>query len=188
MHFTINAPLRQYSFHKMPERQMYRGNRWQLAADYNAWMNERLYAVCASLSDEERKRNRGAFFKSIHSTLNHILWADRNWMTRLAGKSYTPAVSLGADIFADFEHLRAARAALDTEISEWAAALTDEWLDAPYTFASQVLQVTRVQPTWSFVSHMFNHQTHHRGQLTALLSQAGVDYGDTDMLLLPQLA
>ena len=112
---------------------MYRGNRWQLLADYNAWMNERLYAVCGSMSDDERKRNRGAFFKSIHSTLNHILWADRNWMTRLAGKSYSPALSLGTDVFADFDELSAARAALDAEIGDWAGGLTDEQLNAPYT-------------------------------------------------------
>ena len=166
---------------------MYRGNRWQLMADYNAWMNERLYAICASLSDEERKRNRGAFFKSIHSTLNHILWADRIWLTRLGGKSYGAPVAMGSDVFADFDELRAARAALDVEICQWAAALTDESLNAPYNFVSQVLKVTRVQPTWSFVTHMFNHQTHHRGQVTTLLSQAGIDPGVTDVLLMPQL-
>jgi uncharacterized damage-inducible protein DinB len=88
---------------------MYQSNRWQLLADYDAWMNERLYAVRAALRDDDRKRNRGAFFKSIHSTPNHILWADRVWMTRLAGKSYSPAVSLGTDIFAAFDELRAAR-------------------------------------------------------------------------------
>jgi uncharacterized damage-inducible protein DinB len=166
---------------------MYRGSRWQLLADYNAWMNERLYAVCGAMSDDERKLNRGAFFKSIHSTLNHLVWADRNWMTRLAGKSYSPVVSLGTDIFAAFDDLRAARAALDAEITAWATSLTDEQLNAPYTFVSRAGNMTRVQPTWSFVSHMFNHQTHHRGQLTTLLSQAGLSYGDTDVLLMPHL-
>ncbi len=166
---------------------MYGGNRWQLMADYNGWMNERLYAICASLSDEERKRNRGAFFKSIHSTLNHILWADLIWMTRLGGKSYGSPSPLGTDVFADFEDLRRARTSLDADISLWAAALTEERLNAPYTFVSSVLKVTRVQPTWSFVTHMFNHQTHHRGQLTTLLSQAGIDSGVTDVLLMPQL-
>jgi uncharacterized damage-inducible protein DinB len=122
---------------------MYRGNRWQLMADYNAWMNERLYAVCASLPDEERKRNRAAFFKSIHSTLNHLLWADRVWMTRLAGKTYGPLPALGTDVFAEFDELRAARAALDVEISEWAAGLTEDRLDAPYNFVSQVLSTPR---------------------------------------------
>jgi uncharacterized damage-inducible protein DinB len=166
---------------------MYSGNRWQLMAEYNGWMNERLYATCAPMSDEERKRNRGAFFKSIHSTLNHILWADRVWMTRLAGKSYEVTVPLGTDVFADFDELRDARASLDADISEWAANLTEERLNAPYTFVSSVLNITRVQPTWSFVTHMFNHQTHHRGQLTTLLSQAGIDVGVTDVLLMPPL-
>ena len=166
---------------------MYRGNRWQLMADYNAWMNERLYAICDSLSDEERKRDRGAFFRSIHSTLNHIFWGDSVWLARFTGKASAPSVPLGTDVYADFSELSAARKTLDAEISAWAAALTDEQLEAPYTFVSKVLNVTRVQPTWAFVTHMFNHQTHHRGQLTALLSQAGIDYGATDVLLLPQL-
>ncbi len=65
--------------------------------------------------------------------------------------------------------------------------MTEEQLEAPYTFVSKVLNITRVQPTWAFVAHMFNHQTHHRGQLTTLLSQAGIDYGATDVLLMPQL-
>jgi uncharacterized damage-inducible protein DinB len=166
---------------------MYQGNRWQLMADYNAWMNERLYAVCAALSDEERKRDRGAFFKSIHSTLNHILWADRVWMTRLSSKSYPPPGPIGTDVYADFDELRAARVSLDADIGEWAASLTEEKLSAPYEFKSMVMKITRVQPTWTFVTHMFNHQTHHRGQLTTLLAQAGVDYGATDIPLLPQL-
>jgi uncharacterized damage-inducible protein DinB len=167
---------------------MYHGNRFQLMADYNAWMNERLYAVCAELSDEERKRDRGAFFKSIHATLNHILWGDRAWMTRLAGKSYGPWVPIGTELYADFQELSTARRAMDEEIGEWAAGLTQDGLDAPYTFTSQVYQIERVQPTWVFVTHMFNHQTHHRGQLTTLLSQAGVDPGVTDIPLMPQLA
>jgi uncharacterized damage-inducible protein DinB len=166
---------------------MYQGQSWQLLAVYNAWMNERLYAVCASLTDEERNRARGAFFKSIHSTLNHILWADLAWMARLADKRYAPAVPFGDDVFADFEELRSARTSLDAEISDWASTLTEERLQAPHSFVSQVLNVSRVQPTWTFVAHMFNHQTHHRGQLTTLLSQAGIDYGDTDLVLMPAL-
>jgi hypothetical protein len=100
-------------------------------------------------------------------------WADRRSQRRVR--------------HADFGELSAARTSLDTEISAWAAALTEEKLNAPYMFVSPVLRVTRVQPTWSFVTHMFNHQTHHRGQLTTLLSQAGIDPGVTDVLLIPQL-
>ena len=166
---------------------MYSGNRWQLLADYNVWMNERLYAICASLGDEERKRDRGAFFKSIHATLDHILWGDRAWMARFTGKQYGTFVPIGQQIFADFEELRAARVAMDAEIRAWAATLTEETVNAPYTFVSQVYKITRVQPLWAFVTHMFNHQTHHRGQLTTLLSQMGIDPGITDMPMLPQL-
>lgn len=166
---------------------MYEGNRWQLLADYNAWMNERLYAVCATLSDEERKRDRGAFFKSIHGTLNHILWGDRAWMTRFTGKQYGQFSPPGQDLYADFEELRSARVEMDAEISAWAATLTDEILNAPYTFVSQLYKVTRVQPLWAYATHLFNHQTHHRGQLTTLLSQLGIDPGITDIPMMPQL-
>ena len=166
---------------------MYSGNRWQLLAEYNAWINGRLYETCGTLSDEERRRDRGAYFKSIHSTLNHILWGDRAWMSRFTAKTYSPPVPIGTDLFADFDELRNAREAMDAEIRQWAAALTEEWLQAPYTFVSQVYQVTRIQPAWVYVTHMFNHQTHHRGQLTTLLSQMGIDPGITDIPMMPQL-
>ena len=94
---------------------------------------------------------------------------------------------LGADVFADFGELAPLARRWTRRSANGRRALTEEWLNAPYTFVSKVLKVTRVQPTWAFVTHMFNHQTHHRGQLTTLLSQAGVDYGDTDVLLMPQL-
>jgi uncharacterized damage-inducible protein DinB len=167
---------------------MYQGNRWQLLADYNTWMNVRLYEICASLTEEERRRDRGAFFKTIHSTLNHILWGDRVWMTRFTGQAYSPTVPIGTDLYADFDELRGARAVMDEEIHQWASDLTEAWLQAPFPFVSQVYDVTRVQPAWVYVTHMFNHQTHHRGQVTTLLSQSGMDPGITDIPMMPQLA
>ena len=59
----------------------------QLMARYNRWMNERLYALCAGLDDDERKRDRGAFFGSIHGTLNHLLWGDRMWLGRFTRRA-----------------------------------------------------------------------------------------------------
>lgn len=153
-------------------------------ARYNRWMNERLFDRCAELSDEERKQDRGAFFKSIHGTLNHLLLADRLWLGRLTGQPY-PFTSLDQELFADFAALRTARGETDDALDAWVAGLTDESLAAPFSFHSiSQNRVVRL-PLWQCVLQVFNHQTHHRGQLTTLLSQAGIDPGLTDLLWLP---
>ncbi len=161
-------------------------NHYQLMARYNRWMNEKLYAVCADISDADRKRDMGAFFKSIHGTLNHLLYGDIAWLGRFK-KQVIPTVIL-AELYADFDELRAARVAKDREILEWADALTPEWLAAPFTYTSNVDRKTRELPAWTLVSHLFNHQTHHRGQLTTLIKQLGIDPGDTDIPFLPEFA
>lgn len=166
---------------------MYQGNRWQLLAEYNRWMNENLFETCARLPDEERKRERGAFFRSIHSTLNHILWGDQAWMARFTGGP-GPVTAIGEDLFADFNALREAREAMDGRIVEWAGTLSEAWLQTPITFNSRVYAVTLRQPAWVYVAHLFNHQTHHRGQVTTLLSQLGTDPGITDIPMMPALA
>jgi uncharacterized damage-inducible protein DinB len=154
-------------------------------ARYNEWMNRRLYATCATLSEEERRRDRGAFFKSIHSTLNHIVYADLAFLSRFTGTP--PEVpELGVDLHADFESLRAAREALDRRICEWAAALTPEWLGGSLTYLSKVDGKTRTVPRWVLVAHVYNHQAHHRGQVTTLLAQAGLDMGTTDVPFMPE--
>lgn len=156
-------------------------------AAYNRWMNERLYQACAGLGDAERKRDRGAFFRSIHGTLNHLLYGDRAWMSRFTGRDLGwkgPA----DELYADFGKLRAARAELDRTIEEWAGRLDSTWLAANFTYTSRIDGRTRTLPAWLLVAHMFNHQTHHRGQLTTLLAQLGIDPGATDLPWLPELA
>jgi uncharacterized damage-inducible protein DinB len=156
----------------------------QLFARYNRWMNEKLYAVCADFSDEERKRDRGAPFGSMHGTLNHLLLADHVWLGRFKGKPYA-ARSLGQELYSDFEELRAARAALDDEIEAWVGTLSQEELQGTLRFMPFSVQVEREGPLWFCLTHFFNHQTHHRGQLTALIEAAGGDCGVTDLLQLP---
>ncbi|MBI3574063.1 MAG: damage-inducible protein DinB [Gammaproteobacteria bacterium] len=165
---------------------MFTGTYPQLMAEYNRWMNQRLYAVCAGLSDEERKRDRGAFFKSVHGTLDHILWGDRAWLARFNGKTYDTG-PVGQLLCEDFPKLRAARAEMDDEIHAWARDVTPEWLAAPMTWTSKLYGFTQTQPRWVLVTQMFNHQTHHRGQVTTLLKQMGIDPGVTDIPLLPLL-
>jgi len=155
-------------------------------ARYNRWMNKKLYAISSGLSDDERKRDRGAFFKSIHGTLNHLLFGDTVWMGRFQDRN--PPTRIIDEMHADFGELQAARERMDTRIIEWAETLTPQWLAAPFTFTSNVDRRTRTLPAWALVAQLFNHQTHHRGQLTTLLSQSGIDPGVTDIPFLPEFA
>jgi uncharacterized damage-inducible protein DinB len=158
----------------------------RLMAEYNRWMNEKVYAACAELPDAERRRDHGAAFGSISGTLNHLLWGDRAWMARFTGRSVSlPA--LGEELYDTFEELRTAREEMDREILAWAEELTPGWLGAPFEFHSRVYDRRWVLPAWTLVVHMFNHQTHHRGQLTTLLHQLGLDPGVTDIPWLPSL-
>ena len=157
----------------------------RVMADYNSWMNDRLYSVCAMLSDSERKEDRGAFFGSIHRTLNHIMYGDLAFMSRFTGDRAT-VPELGVDLHDDYDDLRSARAVLDQRIVEWSSRLSDDWLRQKLTYTSKVDGVTRTVSHWILVAHMFNHETHHRGQVTALLSQVGLDVGSTDLPFMPQ--
>jgi uncharacterized damage-inducible protein DinB len=153
-------------------------------ARYNRWMNERLYECCARLSDAERKLDRRAFFGSIHGTLNHLLLGDRLWLSRFLAREFRIG-SLADELYADFAELRRERVKIDAEILEWAEGLSEERLAGSLKFRSMVGNKDRSFPMWFAVQQFFNHQTHHRGQLTTLLSQAGVDPGVTDLLWLP---
>jgi len=136
-------------------------------ADYNHWMNTRLFETCGALSDRQRKEDRSAFFGSIHSTLNHILFGDLAFMSRFTGDPAT-IPELGKDLHEDFEELRNVRLALDDRIVEWAAFLSEDWLVQALTYESKVDGVTRTVPRWVLVTHMFNHATHHRPCPSAL--------------------
>lgn len=156
----------------------------QTFAAYNTWMNEKVYACAAQLPDAERKRDRGAFFGSIHSTLNHVLWGDRLWLSRFTGRRYE-AGGIGVDLYADFDRLRLARVEMDAVITEWAIGLKPNALSASLTWFSGTAQKELTRPLWICVAHLFNHQTHHRGQVTTLLKQAGIDPGVTDLPFAP---
>ncbi|MFO7286065.1 MAG: DinB family protein [Gammaproteobacteria bacterium] len=154
-------------------------------ARYNVWMNERLYDACSRLSDADRKRDLGAYFKSIHGTLNHILLADRIWMSRFEGSGYE-FDSLRDELYADFDELRRARAAEDERIESWVGGLSSSDLQRELSYVSKLRPIPRRYPLWFALSHFFNHQTHHRGQVTTLLMQLGIDPGVTDLIWLPE--
>jgi uncharacterized damage-inducible protein DinB len=155
-------------------------------ARYNRWMNDKLYGLASTLNDEARKRDDGAFFKSIHGTFNHLLLADRVWLARFTGVT-VPNGSIGPggihsldqELYADFEELRRERTLTDDTLSEWVDGLTPERLAAPLVYMRQGKKLE--PPLWWAVAHVFNHQAHHRGQITTLLTQKGCDPGVTDL-------
>jgi len=153
----------------------------RMMARYNRWMNRNLYDCGARLTDTERKEDVGAFFKSIHGTLNHLLVGDSVWMGRFQGPVFLPT-SLAQELHADFTELRRARAAMDARILEWATNLTDAVLASELRYTSIVNPAPRSMPMSLAVMHFFNHQTHHRGQVTTLLMQRGIDPGVTDLM------
>lgn len=160
-------------------------------AAYNKEMNRRLFDAAARLTDEERRRDRGAFWHSLHGTLNHLLYGDLAWMSRFAGWPPPPVSLKQSDaLYADFAPLRAARIETDARIVAWAAGVTDAWLAGTMRWFSNSAQREFVMPHWFLVTHLFNHETHHRGQAHALVTAAGQDTGDTDLFLLvpPDLA
>jgi uncharacterized damage-inducible protein DinB len=148
-------------------------------AAYNRWMNDKIYDCAARLTDEQRKRDLGAFFGSLHGTLNHLLLGDRNWMQRFRGQPVT-GTSLREELHADFEALRTARRQMDDAIEAWAASLPDSFADTPFRFRAVGRAQDQTIPGWAAAVHLFNHQTHHRGQATTLLKQLGQDPGVTD--------
>lgn len=156
-------------------------------ARYNRWMNDKLYAVANKLTDAERKQARGAFFGSIHRTLNHILVGDRVWLGRFSNTPLQDGEmgpggihALDQELYADFEELRRERAKTDAEIDAFAASLTEQTMAGELRYLRR--GVMNELPLWHVVAHFFNHQTHHRGQVTTLLMQAGQDPGVTDLL------
>src|SRR5947209_5438979 len=114
-------------------------------ASYNRWMNIRIYDACSILSDEERKRDVGAFFKSIHGTLNHLLLADRIWMGRFTGRPFG-FKSLDQELYLDFAQLRAEREKDDNGIIAWVEPLTEKDLNSELSYTSVVNPQPRKYP------------------------------------------
>jgi uncharacterized damage-inducible protein DinB len=158
-------------------------NYYTAMASYNQWMNQNLYTLCADLADGERKLDRGAFFKSIHGTLNHILIADLIWLGRFTQQPFV--AKLDQELYSDFTELRTQREQIDVQIIDWAHNLAPDWLNQDFNYTNSS-GFTRTRPRWLLVTHMFNHQTHHRGQITTLLAQMGCKLEVTDLPAMPQ--
>lgn len=152
----------------------------QQMAAYNQRLNQQIIAVCRTLPQSELDRDRGAFFGSIQATLNHLYYGDRVWLGRFQQQPYQ-ASNLGRDLFTEFAEYCQARQDFDEHILRWTNHLSEAWLEQEFKYHSPLYQQTIIRPHWFLVTHLFNHQTHHRGQVTTLLSQLGLDIGVTDL-------
>lgn len=158
-------------------------------ARYNRWQNQSLYDAAETLSDSERRQERGAFFGSIHGTLAHLMFGDGIWMSRFTSDdSFKPlAKSIPESPFAypDWAALKAARTALDMRITAWSSGVSQADLDGDLTWYSGAMKATVTRPKALLITHFFNHQTHHRGQVHAMLTSAGARPDATDLMITP---
>lgn len=173
---------------------MGRQQQYVLMGRYNRDMNQRLYAAAQSLSEAQLASNVGAFFQSILGTLNHLLVADIMWLQRFAQRPFAAASALtgiaamaapsalNEVLHEEFDALFGARRLIDAQICRWTEALTEDSFDHPLDYKNSKGHDFS-KPFGLVLQHFFNHQTHHRGQVTTLLSQQGVDVGVTDLLL-----
>src|SRR5215203_4643627 len=153
-----------------------------MMAAYNAWANRRLYDAAAALPDADYRGDRGAFFKSVHGTLNHLLVADRIWMRRFTGEGDAPT-RLDAILFEQRDELRAARRAEDERILRYVEGLTDAALAGRIRYRNISNSAEFEQPLAPALLHLFNHQTHHRGQVHGLLTALTGEAPSLDLIL-----
>lgn len=149
-------------------------------ARYNRWANGRLYAAVASLPDADYRADRGAFFRSLHGTLNHVLVGDRIWMRRMTGEGPAPS-RLDEILFEDLAGLHEARAAEDERIVAFVDGLADARIMAGLTYQNTSGK-SFTQPLAQILAHFFNHQTHHRGQAHTILTSLGHDAPELDLI------
>ena len=161
----------------------------QTMARYNRWQNQSVFNCAEKLSDAQRRENRGAYFGSVHGTLCHLMFGDRAWMWRFTkDEAIKPAVKSTAEtatFIPDWADLTAQRTAFDARIITWADELSDADLARDLTYVSVIANRQSTKPMGLLVAHMFNHQTHHRGQAHALLTSFGLSPEDTDLPMLP---
>jgi uncharacterized damage-inducible protein DinB len=160
---------------------------YRMFGHYNAWANDRLYEAVARLSTEQYRADRGAFFKSVHGTLNHLLVTDRIWMQRFTGTGDAPG-RLDAILFETFEELRAARAAEDRRIVSFVDGLDDARIAATIKYRRVSSPQEFEQQLAPALAHWFNHQTHHRGQVHALLTGLVGEAVELDLLFFQRLS
>jgi uncharacterized damage-inducible protein DinB len=160
---------------------------YQMFGHYNAWANRRLYDAAARLSVEQYRADRGGFFKSVHGTFNHLLATDRIWMQRFTGTGDAPD-RLDAILFETLDELRPAREAEDQRILDFVDALDEARIKGTIKYRRVSTPEVFEQPLAPALAHWFNHQTHHRGQLHALLTGLVGQAPELDLLFFQRLS
>jgi uncharacterized damage-inducible protein DinB len=155
---------------------------FQMLAAYNAWANQRLYDAATRIPDAEYRRDRGAFFGSLHGTLNHLLLGDRIWMHRFTGEGDEPK-ELDAILYEGFAELRAARRVEDARIVDYVAGVSEQRLAGALRYRSTRSPADIEQLLAPLLLHFFNHQTHHRGQAHCLLTEIAGEAPSFDLLV-----
>lgn len=167
-------------------------------AEYNKTINLNIYSSCEKLTDEERKKNKNAFFGSIHNTLSHLVLTDKVWLNRFASQrefkelnaevlSIPENIELNSILFYKFEELKEHRFKMDSAIYNWILNMPEDFPQSIITYKN-MKGIERKHKAWYALTHFFNHQTHHRGQITTLLNQSGIDIGVTDIISLVKLS
>ena len=155
-------------------------------AAYNRWQNTSIYGAASGLSDADRREDRGAFFGSIHRTLSHVAWGDSIWLSRFSmGDAPSVGIDTSADWISDWDRLVETRAKIDDAIDQLAAEVSPETLASDLSFYSGVLGCDVTRPFALCLTHFFKHETHHRGQVHAMLTAAGTKPEATDLFLMP---
>lgn len=158
-------------------------------AHYNQWQNNNLINAADQVSDEDRQRDLGAFFNSIEKTFNHILWGDKIWLSRFGDFSPPRTTSLEASLSegGTWEEFKAERRALDQKMIEWTSKFDINTLPSEIKWFSKAINQEISRPTAILLPHLFNHQTHHRGQIHAMLTRLGQKPGATDLPFMPDV-
>ena len=159
-----------------------------MMAAYNRWQNQSLYQAACELTDTQRREDRGLFFGSVHSTLNHLLWGDKTWLSRFSGREPARMASIpeSVDEYGTWEVMVEARKTLDEEIIAWSDTVDEGFLAGDLSWYSGAMGREVSKPYSVLVAHFFNHQTHHRGQVHGVLTAMGQTPDDTDLPFMPE--
>ncbi|WP_282607786.1 DinB family protein [Pelagibius sp. Alg239-R121] len=156
-------------------------------ARYNLWQNESLLAAADSLSAAEREKDRGSFFGSIQQTLSHIYWGDMIWLSRFAGtQAPDGGIPESVALIESWDKFRDDRKVFDERILQWAHEVSPTWFEGDLGWFSGALGRDVTKPKKILVIQLFNHQTHHRGQIHAMLTSVGAKPDDTDVPFMPE--